>query len=252
MSIEIERKFLVKNNNYKKESYAKKYIKQGFLNSDKNRVVRIRIADDKAFTVVEGWRIREIDAALAREGWIEAGEYKKLANDPSQFTAPFELPTRSLEGYLYPETYMLSPSQFTVKQFIQRQIDLLNKNFYEPNKAEIEASKRSFNEIVIMASLLEREEPKDENRGLVSGIIWKRLDNDWNLGIDATSHYSLVDWNDRKGLLRNLRDRNDPYNTRLRQGHDAGAMFERCLFGGPERMFGRQGQRGKGLERPVG
>ncbi|WP_298878320.1 CYTH domain-containing protein [uncultured Polaribacter sp.] len=54
MSIEIERKFLVKNNNYKKESYAKKYIKQGFLNSDKNRVVRIRIADDKAFITIKG------------------------------------------------------------------------------------------------------------------------------------------------------------------------------------------------------
>lgn len=54
MSLEIERKFLVKNHDYKKDSYAKKYIKQGYLNSDKNRTVRIRIADKKAFITIKG------------------------------------------------------------------------------------------------------------------------------------------------------------------------------------------------------
>ena len=54
MSVEIERKFLVKNEKFKEESFQKKYIKQGFLNSDKNRVVRIRISDDKAFITVKG------------------------------------------------------------------------------------------------------------------------------------------------------------------------------------------------------
>lgn len=54
MSVEIERKFLVKNDNFKQESYQKKNIKQGFLNSNKNRVVRIRIADETAFITVKG------------------------------------------------------------------------------------------------------------------------------------------------------------------------------------------------------
>lgn len=178
----------------------------------------VPIADDKPFTIVEGWRIREIDAALTKEGWIKAGEYKKLANDPSQFEAKFELPDDSLEGYLYPETYMLSPDRFSAKKFIQRQLKLLEDNFYIPNEKEIKASKRSFDDLMIMASLLEREEPKEKNRPLVAGIIWKRLDNNWNLGIDATSHYNLEDWNDRKGLLKALRDPKDLYNTRLRSG----------------------------------
>ena len=54
MSLEIERKFLVKNDSFKKEAHQKIYIKQGFLNSDKNRVVRIRISDDTAFLTVKG------------------------------------------------------------------------------------------------------------------------------------------------------------------------------------------------------
>tara|TARA_R110001592_G_scaffold177840_6_gene418362 strand:+ start:1691 stop:2161 length:471 start_codon:yes stop_codon:yes gene_type:complete len=54
MSLEIERKFLVENEDYKKESYQKKLVKQGYLNSDKNRTVRVRIADDKGFITIKG------------------------------------------------------------------------------------------------------------------------------------------------------------------------------------------------------
>ena len=54
MSLEIERKFLIKNEDFKKEAYLKKRIKQGYLNSDKSRTVRIRIADDKSFLTVKG------------------------------------------------------------------------------------------------------------------------------------------------------------------------------------------------------
>lgn len=54
MSLEIERKFLVKNNNFKNVSYQKTEIKQGYLNSDKNRTVRIRITNDKAFITIKG------------------------------------------------------------------------------------------------------------------------------------------------------------------------------------------------------
>ena len=68
-------------------------------------VCGVPLANDKPFTIVEGWRIREIDAALAKKGWIKAGEYSKLANDPSQLKAPFDLPTDNLEGYLFPETF---------------------------------------------------------------------------------------------------------------------------------------------------
>ena len=183
------------------------------------RLCEAPLANDKAFTILEGWRIREIDAALTKEGWIQAGEYSKLAQDPTQFTATYPLPSSgTLEGYLYPETYMLNPDKFTAQQFIQRQLNMLDEVFYTPHKSEIEASKRSWHEIVIMASMLEREEPKPEQRPMVAGILWKRIDNKWNLGVDATSRYTLEEWNDRKAFLTKLRDPNDPYNTRLKGG----------------------------------
>jgi len=54
MSLEIERKFLVKNDTWKKVTFKQIIIKQGYLNSDKNRTVRIRISDHQGFITVKG------------------------------------------------------------------------------------------------------------------------------------------------------------------------------------------------------
>lgn len=54
MNIEIERKFLVKNEYFKKLSYKEEVFKQGYLNSDKTRNVRIRVTNDKAFLTIKG------------------------------------------------------------------------------------------------------------------------------------------------------------------------------------------------------
>ena len=54
MGVEIERKFLVKKTDFVTESNYKKKLKQGYLNADKKRTVRIRIADEIAFITVKG------------------------------------------------------------------------------------------------------------------------------------------------------------------------------------------------------
>lgn len=54
MNIEIERKFLVKNKDFKNLSYKEEVFKQGYLNSDNTRNVRIRVTNDKAFLTIKG------------------------------------------------------------------------------------------------------------------------------------------------------------------------------------------------------
>jgi len=54
MSLEIERKFLVNNTEFKKLAYQQNTLKQGYLNTDKSRTVRVRIQDDKAYLTVKG------------------------------------------------------------------------------------------------------------------------------------------------------------------------------------------------------
>mgnify|MGYP000336085322 CR=1 FL=1 len=78
MSLEIERKFLVKSEVFKKEAYQKTTIKQGYLNSDKNRTVRIRIADEKAFLTIKG---KSNSAGTTRFEWekeIDKNEAEQL------------------------------------------------------------------------------------------------------------------------------------------------------------------------------
>ena len=101
------------------------------------------LSEDVPLTMVEGWRLRDADAALAEKGLIEAGEYMKAASDKSAFNVPFEVEGESLAGYLLPETYMVPPGKLDVKALIQRQIDGFRKRFVIPHKTELQKSKRS-------------------------------------------------------------------------------------------------------------
>jgi len=186
----------------------------------------VPIPDDIPITIVEGWRLRDADEKLSKLGYFAAGAYTGLGTTPASFNVPFTLPAgASLEGYIYPETYAVpKAAPIDVKLLIQRQIDKFHASFSAPFGEEVAKSGRSLHELVVMASMLEREERKPEMRSKVAGLLWKRIDKGWPLGVDATSHFSLVDWNDHKGLLRQLRDTNDPYNTRLKVGLPPGPI----------------------------
>ena len=78
MSLEIERKFLVKNNSFKENAFKKSYIKQGFLNSNKKRTVRVRIIDNKAFLTVKGVSNKEGTTRFEWEKEISVKEAQQL------------------------------------------------------------------------------------------------------------------------------------------------------------------------------
>lgn len=183
------------------------------------------LSEDQPFTLVEGWRLEEADKALAEAGLIEAGAYLKAAQQPAAYTTKFAIQGDDLLGYLLPETYRLPPGKIDPKLLIQRQLDSFYKRFVAPNQAEIEASERSLRELVILASMLEREEPNPKNRPMVAGVLANRLKAGHPLGVDATSRFSLGErWRDRKALLKALRDPDDPFNTRLRPGLPPGPI----------------------------
>ncbi len=175
-------------------------------------------ADEVPFAMIEGWRLRDTDAALVERKLIRPGAYIAAAKDSSRFKAPFPLPRTGLEGYLYPETYSIVVDNFSVDALIQRQLDTFVERFYRPKEKAIAAQKRSLHELVTMASMLEREEPTPSQRPVVAGILWKRIDLGYPLGVDATSRYELAEWNDRSAFLKRLRDKEDAYNTRHTPG----------------------------------
>lgn len=182
------------------------------------------IVEDQAFVVVEGWRLRDTDKALAEKGLCKPGVYLRAAGNPARFKASFPLPTTTLEGYLYPETYRFPVGSVDVEALIQRQLDMFGERFVAAHKPELDSSKRTLDQVVIMASMLEREEPSPANRATVAGILWKRFDHGTPLGVDATSRYLLEEWNDKKGFLARLRDADDPWNSRTRAGLPPGPL----------------------------
>lgn len=78
MGLEIERKFLVLNKDFKKDAFQKKYLVQGYLNSDKNRTVRIRIEDENAFITIKGKSNKKGTTRFEWEKKIEVSEAKEL------------------------------------------------------------------------------------------------------------------------------------------------------------------------------
>lgn len=108
---------------------------------------------------------------------------------PQFDVATFERAAQGQEGFLFPDTYFFS-SKITPTEIVARMKANFDKKI-KPLEGSIETSKHSLREIIIMASLLEKEAANDEDRVLVSGILWKRIDQSMPLQVDATFVYLL-------------------------------------------------------------
>ena len=182
------------------------------------------IPEDTPVTLVEGWRLSDADEALASQGRLTPGTYQEAASSTAGYELAFPVEGTNLAGYLLPDTYMMPAGPIEPRALVQRQLDAFAKRFYLPHREEIARGGRTLRTVVILASLLEREEPKPEVRPKVAGVLYNRLDAGTPLGVDATSRYTLDDWSDRRAFLKKLRDPKDPWNTRLRAGLPPGPI----------------------------
>ncbi|MFC1711946.1 endolytic transglycosylase MltG [Patescibacteria group bacterium] len=94
--------------------------------------------------------------------------------------------TASIEGYLFPDTYLV-PKNSKPDDVIKVLSDSFEKKY---SQIEIETG-LSQKQIIILASLVEREAKYDEDRPLIAGILQKRLKSGWTLDVDATLQYAL-------------------------------------------------------------
>lgn len=123
--------------------------------------------------------------------------------------------TQNLEGYLFPDTYFLLPDSSVedVIVVMQRTFDTLRKEYED----DIRNSGRSFEDIITMASIIEKEATSDqEEMKLVSGILWKRIDEGMLLQVDAPFLYTQGKTSEQL-RIDDLRA-DGPYNTYTRLG----------------------------------
>ena len=126
-------------------------------------------------TIPEGFTLKQIDARLTKAGLIEAGELLKQSQ---------------LEGYLFPDTYRFN-QEATLDEIISKMRDNFDRKLDEDLRNEIAKQGKTLKEIIIMASLLEKEVATDQDRQIVSGIFWQRLKNSYPLESCATIAYIL-------------------------------------------------------------
>ena len=124
-------------------------------------------------TVLEGWTAWQMGGYFEELGFFSREKWTESAEDK--------------EGYLFPDTYFFLPNTG-----VKRVIEIMRENFnakVSPLLADIESAGRSFEDIVVIASIIEKEASDFEDAKIISGILWKRLDAGMGLQVDAALTY---------------------------------------------------------------
>ncbi len=161
-------------------------------------------------TIPEGLRIVEIAALLNDKKIVSAKEFIKWTRS-KELMEPLGVSSSSLEGYLFPDTYRFSkniPAKDIVKKMTQTFLKKAAKPEYKKRAKELGFN---FNEIVTLASIIEKETGKAKERKKISAVFHNRLKKNMRLQSDPTVIYAIpnFDGNIHKKDL----SIKSPYNT---------------------------------------
>lgn len=170
----------------------------------------------------EGLRREDVAAVLDAETGISGARYLAVtaAGARGRALARADRPT-SLEGFLFPATYEITRAT-TAQQLVDEQLAA-----YEANTSGIDYSyARSKNltrfDVLIIASMIEREVVVARERPIVASVIYNRLKAGMPLGIDATVQFAIGEW--KPDLTVTDLDIDSPYNTRKFTGLPPGPI----------------------------
>lgn len=174
-------------------------------------------------TFQEGLTMYQVVEELSRQGWGNQAELLALCQDP-EFIASLGVQAATLEGYLFPDTYYLSRDQdgravlrMMVEHFFEVSTSL------EPMlSSAAEAEGMTLHEIVILASIVEKETGVGFERPQISRVFHNRLERKMRLQADPTVIYGLGDFDG--DLTRKDLQTPSAYNTYLLKGLPAGPI----------------------------
>jgi len=165
-----------------------------------------------AVTIPEGLSLEETAQEVAGQSGVSAAEFEEAARRTDYGYGFLEDPAiKTTEGFLFPKQYEFEKGA-KAPQMVTR---MLEQYLMETQTLDISSAKERLNmseyELVIVASLIEKEAARSEERPLVASVIYNRIRKDMPLQIDASVHYAL----DKQGEELSLADLkvNSPYNT---------------------------------------
>jgi uncharacterized YceG family protein len=166
-------------------------------------------------TFPEGWTREEMATRVAaRLPGISKGAYL-AATRTGTLPKGFEKP-RNLEGFLFPDTYFVFEND-PAKALAEKQLDNFREKWEKVNLRYAQSKQLTSYDVLIIASMVEKEVRVPSERRLVAAVIYNRLHARIPLGIDATLRYGLNIPATKPITLADL-DSDSPYNTRKFQG----------------------------------
>jgi len=169
-------------------------------------------------TLVEGPSIKENDPVVKKSEKVD-GSYAKAADSSAVLKRIRDLGapkgTKSAEGFLFPATYKLKVGS-PASELVNQQLDAFDDNFGGVSMKYAKSKKLTRYDVLIIASMIEREAQLPRERRLVSAVIYNRLKQGMPLSIDATTRYSTNNW--QRPIKQSELDKQEPYNTRLNRG----------------------------------
>lgn len=189
---------------------------------------------DKTVTFVEGWDNREIARHLSEQGFFSQEEFLERVENVSFFQEKYSFlkdfnkdeKIKSLEGFIFPDTYRL-PLKPTTDDVIFRALNNFGRKINNQLLEEIEKQGRDPYQVLVLASIVEKEVFAKEDRQIVAGIFLKRLTAGMALQADSTINY-LTGKSDRQARLRDL-EIDSLYNTYKYRGLPPGPICNPSL-----------------------
>jgi UPF0755 protein len=172
------------------------------------------------FTIPEGYNNRQIGDILFKKNLAKSKQEFLLAAQDKKLIEKYKIPANDLEGYLFPETYSVP-----INYPLDRTIEMMLKRFYQKLNKIPGASNLSPKDLhykVVLASVVEREAVKPEERPLMAGVFETRIEKNMPLESCATIQY-LFDKPKKRLFERDLKIES-PYNTYIHEGWPPGPI----------------------------
>lgn len=174
-------------------------------------------------TIPEGSTRWQVARALASAGF---GDYEGAlrATEAVELVADLDPEATTLEGYLYPETYM-APVSHGAEDLVRAMVQRFRRIWTEERQARARELGLGVREAVILASIVEAETPAAEERPVVSAVFHNRLEGGMLLQTDPTVLYAMrVAGREDRNIRRSDLSMDSPYNTYVVSGLPAGPI----------------------------
>ena len=184
-----------------------------FHTKDSLNTIIYKLKDGKCknlkITIPEGFNIKQIAEVLAEHNICNKEKFVDLAT------------SQNMEGYLFPNTYFLFP-QMTELEIIKIMTDEFNKFWTKEKKDRLQEINKSLNDVIILASMVEKEAIADNERPVIAGVFLNRLSKNMRLESCSTVLYAMG-INKERLSLKDLKFES-PYNTYKYKGLPPGPI----------------------------